>query len=76
MKISILSLALALITLSSCNTHKASLDEQSRISWEAFCNSRGHDVHDYSGETMNEFFDAWCGTIEEEAAFKAAGINN
>lgn len=74
MKTAILSLALALISLSSCNTQKASLDEQSRISWEAFCNVRGHDMHDHSGETMNEFFDAWCGTIEEEAAFKAAGI--
>lgn len=75
MKKTILSLALAAILLPGCSTTKCNLDEQrAYISWIAFCANRGHNINDNTYDVTNEYLDTWCGSIDEEAAFIAAGV--
>ena len=56
----IITLALILASLISCNTtNNLSEEELHRISWKAFCN----------------YLDCWRGSADEEDAFSKLGIN-
>ena len=39
------------------------------ISWIEFCKARGHDIHDSSDETVEEFLNTWVGSAEEQRVF-------
>lgn len=70
----ILTIAIAAI-LTGCNSLQTSLDQhRAEISWSAFCNARGYDINDNTYQTTNEYLDTWRGSVEEEAAFIAAGV--
>lgn len=71
-----LILALAIVaTLTGCKSQQAALDQRrAEISWAAFCSARGYDLNDNTYQATNEYLDAWCGSVEEEAAFIAAGV--
>lgn len=71
-----LILALAIVaTLTGCKSQQAVLDKRrAEISWAAFCTTRGYDLNDNTYQATNEYLDAWCGSVEEEAAFIAAGV--
>lgn len=71
-----LILALAIVaTLTGCKSSQAALDQRrAEISWAAFCSARGYDLNDNTYQATNEYLDAWCGSVEEEAAFIAAGV--
>lgn len=74
MKKIILALAI-LAALTGCKTHQM-LTEQQRyeISWAAFCAARGYNLDDMTYQATNEYLDTWCGSVEEEEAFIAAGV--
>ena len=57
-------------------TKKALADDnlRSEISWSAFCEARSYDLNDNTYLTINEYLDAWCGSVEEEEAFINAGV--
>lgn len=68
---------LALVLLAGCTTNKlASVSDEVRgeISWNAFCTARGYDRNDNTYLTVNEYLDAWCGSVEEENALIKAGV--
>lgn len=61
--------------LTGCKSSKAVLDERrAEISWSAFCATHGYDLNDNTCTTVNEYLDAWCGSVEEENAFIKAGV--
>lgn len=75
MKKYILTLAFATALLTGCTTNKVALDNlRSEISWSAFCEARGYDLNDNTYLTVNEYLDAWCGSVEEEEALINAGV--
>lgn len=77
-----IALSLGIIAaLSACSSPKTTyagrelLDKQrTEISWSAFCAVRGYDINDNTYQATNEYLDTWCGSVDEEAAFIAAGI--
>jgi len=73
----ILTLAAALLT--GCTSSKlASISDDVRgeISWNAFCDAHRYDRYDNTYTTVNEYLDAWCGSVEEEKAFIKAGVES
>lgn len=76
MKKSIITLAIfAAVALTGCKSQQAALDQRrAEISWAAFCSARGYDLNDNTYQATNEYLDAWSGSVEEEAAFIAAGV--
>lgn len=44
------------------------------LSWSAFCAARGYAHDDNTYQATNEYLDTWCGSVDEEAAFIAAGV--
>lgn len=74
MKKIILTLAI-MAALSGCKSNQVALDEMcAEISWSAFCAARGYAHDDNTYQTTNEYLDTWCGSVDEEAAFIAAGV--
>lgn len=76
MKKIILTLAV-LASLASCTTQRlvsVSDERRGEISWSAFCQATGHDLDDHTYATVIEYFDTWCGSVEEEKAFIEAGV--
>ncbi len=76
MKKAILSLIL-LATLISCNTSaELTVDELDRISWSAFCKEFGYDekADANNSKAINDYLDAWRGTVSEEEALAKQGI--
>lgn len=77
MKKYIITLALATAMLTGCTSTKltsVSDNERGEISWNAFCDARGYDRNDNTYSAVNEYLDAWCGSVEEEAALVEAGV--
>lgn len=78
MKKATYTLALAVLALmSSCTSTKLAVvsnEERGEISWNAFCDARGYDRNDNTHLTVNEYLDAWCGSVEEEEAFIKLGV--
>lgn len=75
MKIITISLVIVAVLLSGCKSSQTALDDRrAEISWTAFCAARGYDLSDNTYQAINEYLDAWCGSVEEEAAFIKAGV--
>lgn len=77
MKKYIITLALATALLTGCTSTKlaaVSDNERAEISWNAFCDAHGYDRNDNTYLTVNEYLDAWCGSVDEEVAFIKAGV--
>jgi hypothetical protein len=77
MKKYILTIALATALLTGCSSAKlaaVSDDERAEISWNAFCDAHGYDRNDNTFPTVNEYLDAWCGSVDEENALIKAGV--
>lgn len=77
MKKSIITSVLLLASLISCNTTKQlSNEELDRISWWAFCKDFGYNEQaDRDNEqAINDYLDAWRGSVSEEEAFAKLGI--
>lgn len=77
MKKSIITSVLLLASLISCNTTtQLSNEELDRISWSAFCKSFGYnELADRNNEqAINDYLDAWRGSVSEEEAFAKLGI--
>lgn len=77
MKKYIILIALSAAVLTGCTSTKlasVSDTERGEISWNAFCDARGYDRNDNTYATVNEYLDAWCGSVEEENAFINAGV--
>lgn len=77
MKKSIITSALLLASLISCNTQPNCLTRNSdRISWSAFCKDFGYNEQtDRNNEqAINDYLDAWRGSVSEEEAFAKLGI--
>lgn len=73
----IITLALILASLISCNTtNNLSEEELHRISWSAFCKDFGYNEKaDANNEkAINDYLDAWRGSVAEEEAFNKLGI--
>lgn len=61
--------------LTSCKSNQVALDEsRAEISWSAFCTAHGYAHNDNTYQATNEYLDTWCGSVDEEAAFIAAGV--
>lgn len=74
MKKIILTLAIV-AALTGCKSNQVALDERrAEISWSAFCAARGYALDDNTYQATNEYLDTWCGSVDEEAAFIAAGV--
>lgn len=71
-----IAFALILVAaLTGCKSQQAALEERrAEVSWSAFCAARGYDINDNTGQAVNEYLDTWCGSVDEEAAFIAAGV--
>lgn len=69
-------LALAIVAaLASCKSQQEALEaRRAEISWSAFCAARGYALDDNTYQATNEYLDTWCGSVDEEAAFIAAGV--
>ncbi len=77
MKKLIITSALLLVSLTSCNTStQLSNDELDHISWSAFCKEFGYNEQtDQNNEqAINDYLDAWRGSVSEEEAFAKLGI--
>lgn len=77
MRKSIITSALLLASLISCNTTtQLSNEEPDRISWSAFCKDFGYNEQtDRNNEqAINDYLDAWRGSVSEEEAFAKLGI--
>lgn len=73
----IITLALILASLISCNTStQLSNEELDRISLSAFCKDLGYNEKaDANNEkAINDYLDAWRGSVAEEEAFAKLGI--
>ncbi|MDE6467329.1 MAG: hypothetical protein K2L28_00325 [Muribaculaceae bacterium] len=65
----------AALTMTACKSQQEALDaRRATISWAAFCAARGYALDDNTYQATNEYLDTWCGSVEEEAAFIAAGV--
>lgn len=74
MKKIILTLVIA-AALTGCSSTQTALDRQrAQTSWAAFCAARGYDRNDNTWQVTNEYLDTWCGSVDEENAFIAAGV--
>jgi hypothetical protein len=74
----IITLALILASLISCNTStKLSNEELDRISWSVFCKDFGYNekVDANNEKAINDYLDAWRGSVAEEEVFNKLGIN-
>lgn len=74
-----ITLALILTAAASfagCKSQAVIAERRAEISWSAFCAARGYAIDDNTYQATNEYLDTWCGSTEEEAALRAAGINN
>lgn len=71
-----IALAFILVAaLTGCKSQRVALEERrAEVSWSAFCAARGYDIDDNTGQAVNEYLDTWCGSVDEEAAFIAAGV--
>lgn len=68
-------LALVAMLLTGCKSSQATFDSlRAEISWSAFCAARGYDLNDNTYQATNEYLDAWCGSVDEEAALIEAGV--
>lgn len=77
MKKLIITSALLLASLISCNTTTdLSTEELDRISWAAFCKEFGYNeqADRNSEQAINDYLDAWRGSVSEEQAFAKLGI--
>lgn len=75
MKKIILTIAIMAALLTGCKSQQEALDaRRSEISWSAFCAARGYALDDNTYQATNEYLDTWCGSVDEEAAFIAAGV--
>ncbi len=77
MKKSIITSALLLASLISCNTQtQLTIEELDRISWTAFCKDFGYDEEKDADnpQAINDYLDAWRGSVSEEEAFAKLGI--
>ncbi len=77
MKKLIISSALLVASFISCNTTTHLSDEElDNISWSAFCKEFGYDKQkDQNNEqAINDYLDAWRGSVSEEEAFAKLGI--
>lgn len=77
MKKLIITSALLLASLISCNTStQLSNEELDRISRSAFCKDFGYNEKaDANNEkAINDYLDAWRGSVAEEEAFAKLGI--
>lgn len=77
MKKLIITSALLLASLISCNTTTdLSTEELDRISWSAFCKEFGYNEQDDQNnkQAINDYLDAWRGSVSEEQAFAKLGI--
>lgn len=76
MKKATIAIVLATVLLAGCTTNKVTLDNlRAEISWQAFCAARGYNLDDNSANTIEEYLDTWCGSVEEEAALEANHVN-
>ncbi len=66
----------ATAALAGCKSQAAIAERRADVSWSAFCTARGYAIDDNTYQATNEYLDTWCGSTEEEAALRAAGINN
>ena len=74
MKRIVLAIAIT-AALTGCKSSQQALDERrAEISWSAFCAARGYDLNDNTYQALNEYLDAWAGSVEEENAFIKAGV--
>lgn len=75
MKKATIIFAFMAVLLTGCKSTQASLDSlRAEISWSSFCAARGYDLNDNTYQATNEYLDTWCGSVEEEEAFIAAGV--
>ncbi len=77
MKKLIITSTLLLASLISCNTTtNLSTEELDRISWSAFCKEFGYDekADANNSKAINDYLDAWRGTVSEEEALAKQGI--
>lgn len=77
MLLSVLGLFATLVMQGCSTTAKAAKytdDEVDSISWSAFCRCRGYKLNDYSDKAINEYLDAWIGTVDEEESLDSIGI--
>jgi len=75
MKKYIIIISISLAALTGCTTNKVAADNTlDEISWTAFCAARGHNLNDSTSETINEYLDTWCGSVEEEQVFINEGV--
>lgn len=70
----------ASILVSGCTTGTRivgdglTIDELDSLSWSAFCRCRGYKLNDYSDKAINEYLDAWIGTVDEEESLDSIGV--
>lgn len=77
MKKLIITSTLLLASLISCNTTTdLSTEELDRISWSAFCKEFGYNeqADRNNDQAINDYLDAWRGSVSEEEAFAKLGI--
>lgn len=75
MKKIILILALAAaVLLAACTSSRTLEDRRMYVSWTAFCATYGYHADEDSDSIINEYLDAWCGSVQEEEAFIMAGV--
>lgn len=75
MKKATIIFAVMAVLLAGCKSSQVTLDNlRAEISWTAFCAARGYDLNDNTYQATNEYLDTWCGSVEEEEAFIAAGV--
>ncbi len=76
MKKLIITSALLLCLISCKTTANLSVEELDRISWSAFCTEYGYNEQtDQNNEqAINDYLDAWRGSVSEEEAFAKQGI--
>jgi hypothetical protein len=70
----IITIAMAML-MAGCKSNKFAVvsdNERSEISWNAFCDANGYDRNNNS--TVDEYLDAWCGSVAEEEALIKAGV--
>lgn len=73
MKKTVYILALVSILLSGCSAisnDKIVIPSREDLhpSWKAFCVSRNYDINTTDSEIIDEYLDAWMGSVEEEQA--------
>lgn len=77
MKKLIITSTLLLASLISCNTTTQLSDKElDRISWSAFCKEFGYNeqADRNNDKAINDYLDAWRGSVSEEEALAKHGI--